>query len=119
MKNKIKKAGYALASAALISAPLATFAQFEKPGNTNLPGGSIFEIIRQGMMWLLALVGIIGIIGFAIAGIMYLTSAGNETQIEKAKKAMLMAILGVIVALVGLVIMQAVEIWLGGRSSRF
>ncbi len=119
MKNKIKKIGYTVVATTLAVAPLTAFAQWERPTGTRLPEGSIYDILRQGMMWLLALVGIIGVIGFAIAGIMYLTAAGSETQIEKAKKAMLMSILGVVVALVGLVIMKAVEIWLTGTQSRF
>jgi hypothetical protein len=119
MKNKIKSIGYGVASAAILTVPMFALAQVALPANTNLPTGSIFDIVTNAMLWLLALVGIIGVIGFAIAGILYLTAAGNEEQIEKAKKAMLMSIVGVIVALVGIVIMKAVQAWLGGTNNRF
>lgn len=118
MKNKIKKIAYA-ASSGLLLAPMAVLAQFNPPDGTNLPGGTIFEIISNLMKWILALVGIIGVIGFAIAGIMYLTAAGDDDRISNAKKAMVMSIIGVIVALVGLVILQAVNTWLGGSETTF
>jgi uncharacterized membrane protein len=76
-------------------------------------------IMTSGMNWILAIVGILGVVGFAIAGILYLTSAGNDDQITKAKRAMLMAIVGVIVALIGLVVMRAVKTWLGGSTTQF
>jgi hypothetical protein len=119
MKTKIKKIGYGVASAAILTAPTIALAQFTRPGGTQLPEGSIFDIVTNAMMWLLAIVGIIGVIGFAIAGILYLTAAGNEEQIEKAKKAMLMSIVGVVVALIGIVIMRAVQSWLTGSQTRF
>jgi len=119
MKTKIKKVAYHAISGALLFSPMVVLAQLQQPSGTNLPEGSIFDIITNAMMWVLAIVGIIGVIGFAIAGILYLTAAGNETQIEKAKKAMLMAIIGVVVALVGLVIIRAVQAWLGGSETRF
>lgn len=76
---------------------------------SGLPSDSIINIVGRLMNWLLALLGIIGVIAFVIAGILYLTSAGDEEQIERAKKAMLYSIVGVIVALMGLVIIFAVD----------
>ena len=75
----------------------------------GLPSGSILGIVAAFAFWLLALFGFIGIIGFVIAGILYLTAAGNETQIDTAKTAMLYSIVGVVVALIGFVIIQAVN----------
>ncbi len=119
METKIKKIGYGIASLAVLSAPMAVMAQFEPPAGSGLPEGRLFDIITNAMLWLLAIVGILGVVGFAIAGILYLTAAGDETRSEKAKKAMLYAIIGVVVALVGLVIMKAVQTWLGGSETRF
>jgi hypothetical protein len=119
MKNKIKKIGYTIASASILM-PAVALAQWSagktNAQNSGTPTGSIYEIIHMIMNWLLAIVGFLGIIGFVIAGIMYLTSAGDETRIEKAKKAMLMAIVGVIVALVGFVIIQAVDRMLNAQN---
>jgi hypothetical protein len=118
MQNKIKLVSYWCLAAVIIAGPAVALAQFEAPTETSLPEGSVYGIIQAAMMWILAIVGIIGVIGFAVAGIMYLTAAGDETRIEKAKKAMLMSIIGVIVALIGLVILQAVNRWLS-EETRF
>ena len=102
---------------AALSYPVSALAQYAQPSGTNLPSNSIFKIIQGIMNWLLALVGIFGVIGFAIAGILYLTAAGDEDRINKAKSAMMYAIIGVIVALVGLVALKAAESMLGASSS--
>jgi hypothetical protein len=80
----------------------------------GLPGGSVYGIVTNVLYWLLALFGFISVIGFVIAGILYLTAAGSETQMEKAKKAMTYAIIGVIVGLSGVVVIQAVSMMLSG-----
>src|SRR5688572_29383108 len=106
--NKIKTAFYSAFSLALVAVPTLASAQWNQgqrnAGESALPKGSIIDIAKQTMNWLLALVGFIGIIGFVIAGILYLTAAGDEDRIEQAKKAMMYSIIGVIVALIGFVI---------------
>ena len=86
---------------------------------SGLPGGTITNIVTMIMQWLLALVGIVGVIGFAIAGIWYLTAAGDEDRISTAKRAMLYSIIGVIVALLGYVILQAAASMLWGDTNNF
>lgn len=119
MKNKIKSAVSVATAMAL--APMMALAQFDPNagGKTNLPSGSIMNIAQNIMNWLLSLVGILGVIGFAIAGILYLTAAGDEDRIGTAKKAMTWAIVGVLVALLGLVVVKAFSSMLGGTSSTF
>jgi len=116
MKNKIKSIGYGVFSAALLTAPAFASAQFSTPSGTGLSSNSVFNIISNIMYWLLAIVGIVGVIGFAIAGLLYLTAAGDETRIGQAKSAMVASILGVIVALAGLVALQFAKNMLGGSS---
>ena len=116
--KKIKNIAYGIASA-LALAPAVASAQFAQPTGTGLPAGSLLGIVTSGMNWLLILVGILGVIGFVIAGIIYLTAAGDEGQIEKGKTAMIYSIVGVIVALLGVIIIQAVQGLLGGSSKSF
>ena len=117
MKNRIKKIAYAAASVGFF-APAIALAQFTlEPATTGLPTGSLVGIITAFMKWILYLVGIFGVIGFAVAGIMYLTASGNEDRVSSAKKAMLMYIVGVIVALIGLVVIQAVNSLLGESTT--
>jgi glucose uptake protein GlcU len=117
MKRKIKLMMSSITSAVLL-APFAVMAQLKPPttGETNLPGGSIFDIIKNVMMWLLGILGFIAVIGFVISGIMYLVAAGDEKRQETAKRAMYYSIIGVIVGLVGLVILYAVQNLLKGSG---
>lgn len=121
--KQIKNALYAIFSVALVTAPSVAGAQWNigrgNAAGSGLPADSIYGIITRTMNWLLAILGFIGIIGFVIAGILYLTAAGDEDQIGKAKNAMMYSIIGVIVALIGFVIIQAVEGWLTSGNTGF
>lgn len=116
MKNQIKKLAYggaalAMTLPALVMAQSSTYGTFNPPKD-NLPSASILGIIENVMRWLLTAVGFIGIIGFAIAGILYLTAAGDDDRIKQAKNAMTYSIVGVIVALAGYVALRAAHTFL-------
>lgn len=83
-------------------------------GGFGLPEGSVMGIIKNLLMWLLGIFGLLGIIGFVISGILYLTAAGDEGQIDKAKTAMKYSIIGVVVGLIGIVVIQAIDLALRG-----
>jgi multisubunit Na+/H+ antiporter MnhB subunit len=121
--QKIKQVFYSISSMALLTVPAVASAQWQlgrsNAQSSGLPVDSIYSIIMRTMDWLLAILGFVGIIGFVIAGILYLTAAGNEEQIEKAKSAMMYSILGIVVALIGFVIIRAVEGWLTAGSTQF
>jgi hypothetical protein len=117
MKIKIKKTMYSLTSLGLL-APAMLLA-YTPPAGTTLPEGSITDIAKTIMTWILGMVGFLGVIGFAIAGILYLTSAGDEDKIGTAKKAMTWAIVGVVVALLGVVIIKAADSMLRGTNPEF
>jgi len=122
MKNKIKGLTYG-ASLLALTLPAVVFGAvtgaFDPTagGGTNLPGGSLMEIVTGIMKWLLTAVGIAGVIGFAISGILYLTAAGDEDRIKTAKRAMVNSIIGVIVALVGVVALSAANAMLKGTGT--
>lgn len=118
MKTKIKFLVSTI-SVTVLTVPALAMAQFQSPSGTNLPSGSVSGIIKNIMNWMLGIVGVLGVIGFAISGILYLTAAGDEDRIATAKKAMTWSIVGVVVALLGLVILKAAEAMLGGSSTTF
>lgn len=122
MKRKIQALGSAISVMAmalpgLVSAQL----NLQNPGyattTTNLPQGSIFGILTLGMQWLLGIVGILAVIAFAISGVLYLTAAGDEDRIATAKKAMTYAIIGLVVALIGLILITAIRTLLTGDQT--
>jgi hypothetical protein len=87
------------------------------PVNPGLPGASIIAIVGNLLMWLLSLFAILGILGFVLSGVFYLTSAGDDDQIKKAKKIMMNSIIGILVGLAGFVIMQAIFRMLNGTAA--
>lgn len=113
--QKFKSVAYGITSSALLLAPLMAGAQWSpntagggQAGTFNLPGGRVTDLITTAIYWLLGILGFIAIIAFVISGILYLTAAGNEEQIEKAKSTMTYAIIGLVVALLGWVVVRAV-----------
>ena len=118
--NKIKNAFYAVASLVAL-APAVASAQWNPVNgmlNTNLADRTIGSLLTVILNYTLALVGILGVIGFVISGIMYLTSAGDEDQVDRAKKVMLYSIIGVVVALIGYVVVAALsQVFVRGESA--
>ena len=87
------------------------------PGNTGLSNKSLYEIVTTAMNWLLGAIGVFSVIAFAISGVLYLTAAGDDDRIKRAKTVMVTAITGVIVAMIGLIVVTAVNAFLKGGSS--
>jgi hypothetical protein len=85
--------------------------------DSGLPSGTISGIISNFMLWALGIFGILAIIGFVISGIMYIVSAGSEDTMKKAKQAMVYSIIGVVVALSGLVAIVAIDAMLNQSAS--
>ncbi|EKE11378.1 MAG: hypothetical protein ACD_15C00097G0002 [uncultured bacterium] len=119
MKNKTKFFLSVISMLLILVPPMVSLAQFQPPTDTGLPSGSIKDIVTNIMNWLLMIVGIVGVIGFAISGILYLTAAGDETRAGQAKSAMLYSIIGVIVAIIGVVVIRAAQSMLSGTGADF
>ena len=60
------------------------------------------------LFFLLSIVGIIAIIALLVSGAMYFFSAGNETRMETAKNSVKYAILGIVIAMGGMIIIKLV-----------
>jgi hypothetical protein len=79
------------------------------PTNTSLPSAGVATIISNVLYWLLGIFGFLAIIAFVISGIQYILSAGSEKGVDTAKRNMKWAMVGVVVALSGLVIIYAID----------
>jgi hypothetical protein len=88
------------------------------PSNTGLPTNSngIAGVLSNVLMWLLAIIGTLSVIAFVVSGIQYLTAAGDEKNIETAKKNLTYSVIGVVVALSGLIIVTTISMILGGTA---
>lgn len=80
------------------------------------PQGGILQIVTFFLNWLLAIIGIVAIISFIISGFQYFLAAGDEKQMEVAKRNLKYSIWGVIVALSGFVVVQAIDSALQGNT---
>lgn len=81
---------------------------------TQMSGRSIYEVLMTVSNWLITLVGIVCVLMFIYAGFVYLTAQGENDKIQQAKKIMTYAIVGVVVAALGLVIVITVSQVIGG-----
>ncbi|NTW29926.1 MAG: hypothetical protein HGB34_03950 [Candidatus Moranbacteria bacterium] len=123
--KSMKKIGYGVLAMTL-AMPVIASAQFGQ-----VPSGSQYDtvattgglttdniglILVRIMNWVLGILGIGAIISFVIAGILYLTAAGDESKTEKAKGMMTYAIVAVVVALVGYVVINTVVGLLGSNQ---
>jgi len=90
------------------------------PTETGLPDPDpvdpVWVVLDTLLRWLLGIFGFIAIGAFVVSGLMYLTAAGNETQIDTAKRYMVWSIVGVAVALLGFIVIVAVDTWLRGYA---
>lgn len=77
------------------------------PANVSA-SATIATILLNTLNFLLSVLGVLAIVMLVIGGIMYLTSAGNEDQIERGKKILIWSIVGVIVALASLIIVRQI-----------
>lgn len=103
-----------------MTAPMVVFGQWSV-GDSNAqsggtPNGSIYQIIKSTMNYLLAILGFIGDYWICYSWYYVSQAAGDEKRIGSAKNALTMSIMGVIVALL-YVIVGAVESWLNASSN--
>jgi len=83
------------------------------------PSGGIRAILANVLGWILGIFGMLAILAFVVSGIQYFAAAGDEKMMETAKKNLIYSIIGVIVALSGFVIIQAIDSALRGSNMIF
>lgn len=66
----------------------------------------ITQVLLNGLNFLLSVAGIVGIIGMVVAGILYLTAAGDEGRIKLGKQAFLGSVMGLVIVMGALVITE-------------
>lgn len=86
------------------------------PTGTGLSEKSVVEIITNFISWILGIFGFVAILGFIVSGLQYLFATGDEGMAETAKRNMKYAVIGVIVALSGWIVIQAVDAFLSASA---
>lgn len=84
---------------------------------TGLSSLSVLLLLNSILLWLLGILSVIGVLAFVISGVQYLTAVGDEDQISTAKRNMKYAIVGLIVALSGLIIVTSIDRIFAGNAT--
>ena len=89
--------------------PEAAATQFLQ-GDENIPGGEtdFRTLVLTIISYFLGFLGLLATIMIIYGGITYVSSAGNDEAVGKAKKIILYAVIGIIVILLSFVIVNAV-----------
>lgn len=69
----------------------------------------ISTVLWNMLEFLLQIFAVVAIIAFLGAGILYLLSGGNEQRIQKARRWMLYAVFGIVIALGSLIIVSTLS----------
>ncbi|MFZ2187074.1 MAG: hypothetical protein WAV46_00360 [Candidatus Moraniibacteriota bacterium] len=69
---------------------------------TDAPPVSL--ILLNVLNFLLSIIGVLGIIGLVVSGILYLSAAGDEKQMQTAKNAAIGSVTGVVIAFGALIL---------------
>ena len=101
-----------LAILMLVFAPFAADAQNifgNKPLPTDFEGSKTFsELVVKILNILLAIVGLIAVIFLVWGGFKYITSAGDEEAVDKAKSTIINALIGVVVVILAFALVRIV-----------
>lgn len=66
------------------------------------------DVIRKGLNFFSAIIGVIAVVMIMIGGIKYITSQGDSSQISSAKNTVLYAVIGLVVVAISQVIVHFV-----------
>lgn len=119
--------GVSFMSASFVSADISCPDNFEPKSGVCFPKGDViglksdpsapvYTVLVTVMNWLLGIIGVLAVLAFVISGIQYLAAAGDEDMAETAKRNMTYAIIGLAVALAGLIVVNAVAGLLGASG---
>lgn len=85
--------------------------------NNPLASATFGDLLTRIAEGIAGLVGVLSGIMIIIAGIMYLTSAGDQQKMNNAKNALKYAIIGIVLALIAIPIVETIKTVLGVTST--
>lgn len=108
--KKFQKLAVGVMAALAVVLPLAASAiSFEDPSQTFRLGTSDLKAAVINIInWVLGLLGIIAVIMVLVGGFQWMTAGGNEDKVEKSKKIISAAIVGLIIILLAWAIVNFV-----------
>ncbi|MFA7319140.1 MAG: hypothetical protein WC022_00880 [Parcubacteria group bacterium] len=88
--------------------------EFPNPLGSVTTVSALLSSVLTNLMGILAIISLIFII---IGGIMYMTSAGNETMVTRAKKTWTGAVIGLAIAMAAPTFLKTIKTILGGNGN--
>ncbi len=84
----------------IVFVPFYVYAQSQTGIQNPIAGGAdtIDDLITNAIQWMLSIIGLLSVLAIVGAGIMYVTAFVDEGQTQKAKKILIWAIVGLILA---------------------
>ncbi|MBI5404632.1 MAG: hypothetical protein HY976_00225 [Candidatus Kerfeldbacteria bacterium] len=115
--KKISKIATGLAMAAAAAAPVAALAATafsieNVGGSVGLGTADLKGTIVNIISWVLGILALVAVVMIIIGGFQWMTAAGNEEKIEKAKKVISAAVIGLIIVLLA----WAIVIFVAGTT---
>ncbi|OGZ33959.1 MAG: hypothetical protein A2Y98_00595 [Candidatus Portnoybacteria bacterium RBG_19FT_COMBO_36_7] len=109
MKKKILRYLLIISVITILMLPVIASAQGNEPPQIDLTADRLVELFDQIKTWFAQIIFILGIACILYAAFLYMTSGGDDSRIEKAKKTFIYGIVGIIVAMLAYGIWDAVE----------
>jgi len=115
----MKKLALITASTALLVLPFAVSAQVTSytieniGGSVGLGSADLKSTVVNIIQWVLGILALVAVVMIIIGGFQWMTAAGNEERIEKAKKVISAAVIGLIIVLLA----WAIVIFVAGTTS--
>lgn len=118
----MKKYFYILSALVIVVLPQVANAQIIIPGSeeTGLPGGTatndnyILPIIEKMVEFVAVIIASLAVLMIVVSGIMYMTSGGDAQKTETAKKIMVYAVIGFVIAVLAYAIVILIGTTVGG-----
>ncbi len=113
-KKFLKYAWLPIIALAFFTFPGFAGAQLKAPSGLCADGLNCEDVSLNGLIikvinWILAIVLAIDVLVIIIGGFLYITSAGNEERAKSGRKAVINAIIGLIIIIMAYVIAQVVN----------
>ena len=113
-KNMDKNLVNKIIAAALILSPFAVFAQVTSPPGAVVTSiGDIMRIVETAVNWAFSLLLILAVLFIFYSAWIYMTAGGELEAVTRAKKNLLYAVIGIVIALLARSIIALVRNFLG------
>ncbi|MDZ7798819.1 MAG: pilin [Patescibacteria group bacterium] len=114
----MKKLALITSSVLLLALPVTALAQTSYSigdigGEVGLGTADLRDTVVNIIQWVLGILALVAVVMIIIGGFQWMTAAGNEERIEKAKKVISAAVIGLIIVLLA----WAIVIFVAGTTS--